>query len=37
MLVYREVRPEDTASDAGRPVYEKLGWKATNEMSKVPR
>lgn len=26
-----------SASDAGRPVYEKLGWKATNEMAKVPR
>jgi GNAT superfamily N-acetyltransferase len=24
-----------TASVAGRPVYEKLGWKATNDMSKV--
>ncbi len=25
-----------SASNAGRPVYEKLGWKATNEMAKVP-
>ena len=26
-----------SASDAGRPVYEKLGWVATNEMAKVLR